>query len=118
MPANLKNYNFTYLPEFDGFGDDDEMSLDQRGFKAIIQAEAKEFLRSSQVQLNSTVKNITYSADGATVTLVSGQRLQADYVLTTFSLGVLQNDDVVFHPALPSWKEEAIQSMYMVRVVR
>lgn len=31
----------------------------------------------------------------------------------TFSLGVLQHDDVVFNPPLPSWKKEAIQSMTM-----
>lgn len=39
--------------------------------------------------------------------------LEADYVLCTFSVGVLQNDDVVFEPELPAWKEEAIQSMTM-----
>ena len=32
----------------------------------------------------------------------------------TFSVGVLQNDDVVFEPALPDWKQEAIQSIVMV----
>lgn len=30
-----------------------------------------------------------------------GKELTADYVLCTFSVGVLQNDDVVFKPALP-----------------
>jgi len=39
--------------------------------------------------------------------------LSADYALVTFSLGVLQHDDVHFEPALPHWKEEAIHGMAM-----
>ena len=37
--------------------------------------------------------------------------LSADYALVTFSLGVLQHDDVLFDPALPNWKSEAIHGM-------
>ena len=36
----------------------------------------------------------------------------------TFSLGVLQNDEVVFEPRLPAWKVEAIESMTMVSIGR
>ena len=50
------------------------------------------------------------------VTLLNGSELSADYALTTFSLGVLQHDDVAFEPELPSWKQEAIHSMAMVRI--
>lgn len=91
------------------------MSIDQRGFKYFIQAEAAEFLQPDQLMLNSTVTNITYSSEGVNVTLSDGSVLVADYVLCTFSLGVLQNDDVTFIPPLPDWKQEAIQSMTMVR---
>ncbi|KAH9856275.1 amine oxidase [Lenzites betulinus] len=101
--------NFTY----NTFGDDNQMSLDQRGFHTFIEAEAAEFLQPSQLRLNSTVKKITHSSSGVTVELVSGEKLHADYALCTFSLGVLQHDDVVFEPALPDWKQEAIQSMDM-----
>ena len=90
------------------------MSIDQRGFKEFIQAEAAEFLKPSQVRFNSTVTNITYSDSGVSVTLAGGEKLKADYALCTFSLGVLQHDDVAFEPALPDWKKEAIQSMDMV----
>ena len=93
------------------------MSIDQRGFKEFIQAEAAEFLQPSQVRFNSTVKNITYSDSGASIMLVGGETLKADYVLCTFSLGVLQHDDVAFEPPLPDWKQEAIQSMTMVRPI-
>lgn len=91
------------------------MSIDQRGFKTFIQAEAKEFLNPNQLLLNSTIIRVAYSHNGVEVTLKGGKKLRADYALTTFSLGVLQNDDVEFHPPLPSWKQEAIQSMTMVR---
>ncbi|OSD03731.1 amine oxidase [Trametes coccinea BRFM310] len=105
--------NFTYNTDVGGFGDDNQMALDQRGFKYFIQAEGAEFLQPTQVRLNSTVKKITHSDSGVTVELVGGDTLHADYALCTFSLGVLQHDDVVFEPALPDWKQEAIQSMVM-----
>ena len=91
------------------------MSVDQRGFKTFIQTEAAAFLKPSQVMVNATVKKINHSASGATVTLADGSSLTADYVLSTFSLGVLHNDDVIFDPPLPSWKQEALHSMSMVR---
>ena len=48
------------------------------------------------------------------VVLEDRSTLSADHVLVTFSLGVLQNDDVIFEPALPKWKTEAIHGMSMV----
>ncbi|KAI0632803.1 amine oxidase [Trametes polyzona] len=105
--------NFTYNTDVGGFGDDNQMSLDQRGFKHFLEAEAAEFLQPHQLRLNSTVKKIHHSPSGVTVQLTSGETLHADYALCTFSLGVLQHDDVVFEPALPDWKQEAIQSMVM-----
>jgi polyamine oxidase len=113
MIASSWGNNFTYDTDQGGFSDDNRMSIDQRGFKSIIQLEAAEFLKASQQRLNSTVKTVAYSKTGVTVTLTNGKKLSADYALCTFSLGVLQNDDVVFSPELPDWKQEAIQSMNM-----
>lgn len=93
--------NFTY----NTFGDDNLMSIDQRGFKEYIQAEANDFLDPSQLALNALVQNISYSNSGVSVVLADGQTLTADYALCTFSLGVLQHDDVRFVPELPQWKE-------------
>ncbi|KLO11670.1 amine oxidase [Schizopora paradoxa] len=107
------NNNFTFEPEMGGFSEDNLLCIDQRGFKTIIQAEAAEFLKPSQLMLNSTVKTIEYSTSGVKVTLTNGKTLSADYVLVTFSVGVLQNSDVSFSPALPDWKQEAIQSITM-----
>ncbi|TCD63141.1 hypothetical protein EIP91_005900 [Steccherinum ochraceum] len=105
--------NFTYDPDFGGFGDDNAMSIDQRGFRTIVQAEADTFLQPSQLLLNSTVTHVKYSTAGVQVTLVDGKILTADYALVTFSVGVLQNDNVKWDPVLPDWKQEAIQGMTM-----
>ncbi|KAJ7476015.1 amine oxidase [Mycena latifolia] len=105
--------NFTYDVEQGGFSDGNLLSIDQRGFKYLIQAEAQTFLKPWQTLLNATVRTIAHSKDGVFVTLVNGTTISADYAITTFSLGVLQNDDVLFEPALPMWKQEAIQSMSM-----
>jgi hypothetical protein len=64
--------------------------------------------------LSTTVETISYSGEGVSVTLVDGRTLTADYALVTFSLGVLQHDDVSWEPELPAWKTEAVQSMGMV----
>ncbi|KIM37932.1 hypothetical protein M413DRAFT_76550 [Hebeloma cylindrosporum] len=112
IAASLGN-NFTYNTDQGGFSDANLMSLDQRGFKSLIQLEAAEFLKPQQTMLNATVKTISYSKNGVTVILKGGNKLTADYALCTFSLGVLQNDDVTFTPALPGFKQEAIQSMVM-----
>ncbi|PPQ69357.1 hypothetical protein CVT25_004749 [Psilocybe cyanescens] len=121
--------NFTYDTDQGGFSDDNQMSIDQRGFKTLIQLEADEFLKPQQRLFGSTVKTISYSKTGVTVTLKNGDTLTGDYALCTFSLGVLQNDDVSFKPSLPGifyahiwlidvkakldFKQEAIQSMVM-----
>lgn len=88
--------------------------VDPRGFRALIQEEASEFIQPQQLRLNSTVRTISHSKSGVRVTLSDGRILSAGYALCTFSLGVLQNDDVRFEPPLPVWKQEAIHSMSMV----
>ncbi|THH20703.1 hypothetical protein EW146_g738 [Bondarzewia mesenterica] len=90
--------NFTYDIDHGGFSDDNLLSIDQRGFSHLIKGEAAEFLTEKQLLLNSTVKSIKYSNEGVTATLVDGTKLSADYAILTFSLGVLQNDDVEFEP--------------------
>ena len=90
------------------------MSIDQRGFVHIAQAEAAEFLQPQQVIYNETVNLIEYGEDSVTVHTTGGMTITADHVLCTFSVGVLQNTDVAFQPPLPDWKIEAINSIEMV----
>lgn len=68
----------------------------------MIQAEAREFLQAHQVMLNSVVKNVKYSKSGVQVVLDNNEVISGEYALCTFSLGVLQHDDVEFTPELPS----------------
>ena len=72
--------------------------------------------------LNKHITNIAYNNDGVTVYNSDGSCIQADYAITTFSLGVLQNATantadhptfVKFTPRLPDWKRTALQSMQM-----
>ncbi|KAH9921830.1 amine oxidase [Amylocystis lapponica] len=107
-------HNSTFRPDAGGFSLENRLSVDQRGFKFLIQSEAHSFLKPEQVRLNSTVRVISASEEGVRVTLSDGETLEADYALCTFSLGVLQHDDVKFDPVLPVWKQEAIHSMMMV----
>jgi len=67
----------------------------------MIQLEAAEFLKPQQTMFNATVKTISYSKHGVTAELQDGEKLTADFALCTFSLGVLQHDDVEFKPKLP-----------------
>ncbi|KAI9461924.1 amine oxidase [Lactarius psammicola] len=109
----LRPGNFTYNLDQGGFSEEDLLSIDQRGIKYLIQAEAAEFLKQSQVRLQATVATIEYSDSAVSVTLTDGTRLTAPYAICTVSLGVLQNDDIRFDPPLPEWKVEAIHSLTM-----
>ena len=97
------------------FSRENLLSVDQRGFKTLVEAEAAGFLAEKQVRLNATVAAVHTAKSGVIVTLADGTEVTADYALCTFSLGVLQHDDVEFVPPLPAWKQEAIHSMSMVR---
>ncbi|TBU42165.1 amine oxidase [Dichomitus squalens] len=98
---------------FKTFSPENLLSVDQRGFKTLIQAEAAEFLKEDQIRLNATVSTVTTTRNGVSVMLTDGTTISANYALCTFSLGVLQHDDVRFIPPLPVWKQEAIHSMAM-----
>jgi polyamine oxidase len=70
------------------------------------------------VILNQIVANITWSKSGVVVNTHGGLTIRAKRALCTFSLGVLQNDDVTFSPALPSWKQEAIANFHMATYMK
>ena len=71
--------------------------------------------------LNKHITNIAHDNNGVTVYNSDGSCIQADYAITTFSLGVLQNATantpnptfVKFTPKLPDWKRVALQTMQM-----
>ena len=89
------------------------MSIDQRGFKSLIQQEAQEFIKPGNLILNTTVKSISYSNSGVTVTLTSGKKVTGSYAICTFSLGVLQNNRVEFQPPLPGKVQSSLTDQYV-----
>jgi polyamine oxidase len=95
---------------------------DERGFNTIIKGEASEFMNCTEdydcsgddrLLLNTIVKNVTYNDSGVTVHNKDGSCISAEYAICTFSLGVLQNEAVAFHPAFPAWKERALATFQM-----
>ncbi|KAK8035533.1 hypothetical protein PG993_010528 [Apiospora rasikravindrae] len=101
--------NFTFLQ----FSDENNFIVDQRGHNTWLKGEASEFLAANdtRLRLNTVVDRLDYSGEGVVVLNRDGSCIEADYAVTTFSLGVLQQEDVVaFEPALPEWKQVAIES--------
>lgn len=124
----IANYNATFYR----FSEDANYVIDQRpsGFRTIIVGEAATFLNCTtspdydcsadpRLLLNTTVTNITYTAtDSVTITNADGSCITADYVICTFSIGVLQasptdTGGIAFNPPLPSWKRTAINEFQM-----
>jgi monoamine oxidase len=65
-----------------------------------------------QVQLNQRVTNIDYGTTKVKVTH-NGSVSEADYVIVTVPLGVLKKKSILFTPALPAVKQNAIQKVGM-----
>ncbi|GAB5585858.1 hypothetical protein Unana1_00758 [Umbelopsis nana] len=110
------SYNGGFGPNSDG----DEFVIDQRGFKYIFLQEAKQFLKPNDPRLilNTTVKNIKYNDKSVTITAKDGHKIEADYAITTFSIGVLQHNDVTWTPKLPEWKQVGIFGFHMATYLK
>ncbi|PYI08389.1 polyamine oxidase [Aspergillus sclerotiicarbonarius CBS 121057] len=102
---------------FNQFGKANHLVLDPRGYSTIIENEAATFLTNpahdSRLRLNTPVTSIEHFANGVTVHNKDGTCVRAAYAICTFSLGVLQNKAVTFHPELPQWKQTAIEKFNM-----
>ncbi|RCI12224.1 hypothetical protein L249_0157 [Ophiocordyceps polyrhachis-furcata BCC 54312] len=100
---------------FSQFSEDNNLVVDGRGYDSIIRAEASTFLKANddRLQLRKRIKDISHSDRGVVIHSDDGSCVEAEYAICTFSLGVLQADDVKFHPALPDWKRTAIRSFSM-----
>ncbi|OTB00143.1 hypothetical protein M426DRAFT_66501 [Hypoxylon sp. CI-4A] len=107
----IAGYNATFYQ----FSDENNYVWDQRGFNTFVIGEAYEFLEENdpRLLLETVVKTISYSSNGVIVQLDDGGCIEAEHAITTFSVGVLQNDVVEFNPPLPQWKQEAIEQFQM-----
>lgn len=97
----------------DDMSDDNQFVTDQRGFALLVREEAKKFATRDNILYNSIVTKVTYSKSSVNITLKSGLTIVADYAICTFSLGVLQHNDVQFIPQFPAWKQQSISAFKM-----
>lgn len=100
--------NSTYY----GFSEANQFVHDPRGFNVFIRGEAATFLKPNDTRLllDTIVKEIKWGKDGVTINNQDGSCIDADYAICTFSVGVLKADEVEFTPALPRWKQIAIET--------
>ncbi|KAI8074452.1 hypothetical protein BC940DRAFT_288293 [Gongronella butleri] len=103
-------YSLDFGPDSDG----DLMSIDPRGFSYIFLREADRVFkaRDPRLLLRNTVKSIEYTDKGVTIK-TNRNTIIADYAIMTFSVGVLQNTDIQWQPALPEWKVEGLAAFHM-----
>ncbi|WVR09269.1 hypothetical protein IAU60_006334 [Kwoniella sp. DSM 27419] len=113
------DYTFAQTPEesslANAFGQEvgladqaDDFVLDQREIFG-------QGLQDPRLWLNTTVRTIDYSAgdDGDVLVTTDKGTFAANHVISTFSVGVLQHQDVQWVPKLPDWKKEAIFTFAM-----
>lgn len=66
-----------------------------------------------RVRLNTKVTEIQYGVGGVRVLTSDGSSYIGEYAVVTFSLGVLQHQELKFTPKLPFWKRLAINRFVM-----
>lgn len=60
----------------------------------------------------SVAKTVTVTVSRSCyVSLLTGRVFEGGCVICTLPLGVLKSDDVLFKPALPRWKQQAIENI-------
>ncbi|XP_052191644.1 polyamine oxidase 1 isoform X2 [Diospyros lotus] len=98
------------------FGEQELLVADERGYEHLVYKIAETFLLSSEgeildnrLKLNKVVRELQHSRNGVTLTTEDGCIYEANYVILSVSIGVLQSDLISFRPPLPRWKKEAIQ---------
>ncbi|KAL3882769.1 hypothetical protein ACJMK2_029076 [Sinanodonta woodiana] len=94
-----------------GFSTTEDLTvIDKRGFSQMVRGLRAEFLPDGdqRLRMNEVVTDIENKDGGISVRTRDNVTYSADYVIVTFSIGVLQHDEVRFSPTLPLWKREAI----------
>ncbi|KAK7375599.1 hypothetical protein VNO78_35506 [Psophocarpus tetragonolobus] len=104
------------ISTFVDFGEREFLVADERGYDYLLYKMAEEFLFTSEgrildnrLKLNKVVRELQYSKSGVTVKTEDGFVYEADYVILSVSIGVLQSHLLSFNPPLPRWKLEAIE---------
>ncbi|KAK4803046.1 hypothetical protein SAY86_001249 [Trapa natans] len=104
------------ISTFTDLGEREFLVADERGYECLLYKMAQGFLFTpdgkildSRLKLNKVVKEIVQnSRNGVTVTTEDGCIYEANYLIVSVSIGVLQSDLISFRPPLPRWKMEAV----------
>ncbi|GAB4828060.1 polyamine oxidase1, flavin-containing amine oxidoreductase [Ancistrocladus abbreviatus] len=98
------------------YGEREFLVADERGYEHLLYRMAETFLLTSEgkildnrLKLNKVVREIQNSRSGVTVTTEDGCIYEANYLILSASIGVLQSGLISFRPPLPRWKIEAIK---------
>ncbi|CAA2958176.1 polyamine oxidase 1 [Olea europaea subsp. europaea] len=97
------------------FGEREFLVADERGYEYLLYKMAENFLFTSEgkildsrLKLNKVVRKLQHSKNGVSVKTEDGCIYEANYIILSVSIGVLQSDLISFKPPLPKWKTEAI----------
>ncbi|XP_026409867.1 polyamine oxidase-like [Papaver somniferum] len=98
-----------------------DYEFDSRGYESVVHYVAKQFLTTDEagdivdprLVLNKAVTEIQYSKSGVVVKTEDGSVYEAEYVMVSASIGVLQTTLIDFVPDLPAWKLLAIYQFDM-----
>ncbi|KAK4746243.1 hypothetical protein SAY87_012555 [Trapa incisa] len=106
------------ISTFTDFGEREFLVADKRGYEYLLYKMAEEFLFTlegkildNRLKLNKVVRKIQHWRNGVMVTTEDGFVYEADYLILSVSIGVLQSDLISFRPSLPRWKMEAIEKL-------
>ncbi|KAL3611354.1 hypothetical protein D5086_002374 [Populus alba] len=104
------------ISTFVDFGEREFLVADERGYEHLLYKMAENFLFTSEgkildsrLKLNKVVRELQHSRNGVVVKTEDGCIYEANYVILSVSIGVLQSDLISFKPPLPRWKTEAIE---------
>lgn len=110
-PSTLSADNLHLQETFEDFGNHEMMAVvHESGFDEVVNGLRRSFMddKDDQIVFNARVTRIEHNDNGVKVFTSDGNEYDADYVIVTFSLGVLQHREVEFVPALPFKKQLAI----------
>lgn len=106
--------------QYKPFGEEEDVRLvvDQKGYKSIFADELKEkfngTLDDPRLRLSTVVRNVNYSGGEIVLTTENNERYVArKHIVSTVSVGVLQDRYLTWTPDLPDWKREAISAFDM-----
>ncbi|XP_011025476.1 PREDICTED: polyamine oxidase 1 isoform X2 [Populus euphratica] len=90
------------------FGEREFLVADDRGYEHLLYKMAENFLFTSEgkildnrLKLNKVVRDLQHSRNGVVVKTEDGCVYEANYVILSASIGVLQSDLISFRPPLP-----------------